>query len=110
MRTFRFKRVSSLIRERLSWIIREEIEVPDALITLTDVKVGKKLDRAVVKVSVMPSEKAEEALKALHGRIGKLQHLLLTEMNIRPMPRIAFELDRGPENAAKVEKALLNDK
>jgi ribosome-binding factor A len=39
--------------------------------------------------------------------IGNLQHLLNKKMNIRPMPRISFEIDGGLENAAKVEKALL---
>jgi len=33
---------------------------------------------------------------------------LLKKINIKPMPRLIFEIDRGLEHAANVEKALLN--
>lgn len=109
MRFFRAERVSSLIREKLSWIIVKEIEVPGALITLTEVEVDKDLGRAAIKFSVVPSEKAPEAFKVLERNTGRLQHLLMEKINIKPMPRIVFEIDRGPEKAAEVEKAFLKD-
>ncbi len=109
MRFFRFQRVSSLIREKLSWIIEREVEVPGALITITEVDVTKKLDYAKVRVSVFPSEKAGDAIRELGRRAGELQHILNRTLNIKPMPRISFDLDRGPENAAIVEKILLKD-
>ena len=109
MRFFRSERVSSLIREKLSRILLEEVEVPDALITITDVEVKKDLDRAMVKVSVMPSEKEAEVLKILSKLAPKLQFILMREINIKPMPRLVFEIDRGPERAANIEKKLLED-
>jgi ribosome-binding factor A len=109
MQFYRKDRVASLMRERLSWIIRREIEFPDCLVTITEIDVSKKLDRAEVRVSVLPSEKSDEALKILGREAGRLQHLLLKDMNIKPMPRISFIPDQGFENAANVEKALLND-
>ncbi len=109
MRFFRNERVSSVIRERLSNLILREVETPGALVTVTDVDVDRKLERAIVRVSVLPSELAPAALKVLARSAGELQFKLLREMNIKPMPRIQFELDRGPENAANVEKALLQE-
>ena len=109
MRFFRKDRVSSLIQERLSWIIVKEVEVPGALITITRVEVSKKINSAKVKVSVLPSEKALKALAVLANRAPYLEHLLLKDINIKPMPHIVFELDRGPEKAANIEKALLKD-
>jgi len=109
MRFFRFQRVASLIREKLSWMIAREIEVTGALITVTDVEVGKKLEQARVLVSVLPSEKRAEALKELGRRTGELQFKLNRLLNIKPMPKIYFEIDYGVENAAKVEKLLLED-
>lgn len=109
MRFFRPERLSSLIRERLSWLLLKEIEVPSALITLTEVKVQKDLSRAVAKFSVFPSERAGEILKILEKRAPQFQFMLMREMSIKPMPQIVFEIDRGLENAAKVEKALLED-
>ncbi len=109
MKFYRSERVQSLIRERLSWLILREIEIPGALLTITEVEVSKKLEHARVRVSVLPSEKAPEALRELTRRAGELQFMLSREMNIKPMPRIAFEIDHGLENAAKVEKALLGE-
>jgi ribosome-binding factor A len=109
MRFHRPERVGSLIREELSRLILREAEFPSALVTITDVHVDKKMDNARVKLSILPVEKAPGAMRTLQGMIGNLQHLLNKKMGIRPMPRISFEMDHGLENAARVEKALLED-
>jgi len=127
---YRPERVSSLIQEELGRLILREVEFePGVLITITYVDVDKKLGRARVGMSVLspsarfaeaparranlasggPSEKAGEALKILGAAAGKLQWLLLKKINIKPMPQIIFEIDRGSEHAAEVEKALLED-
>lgn len=104
---YRSLRVGKLIKEELSKIILKEIEAPDALLTITEVEVSKKLDTAKVKVSVLPSEKSAEVFKILSKACRELQRILMKKINIKPMPKIKFEIDRGPENAAAVEKQLL---
>jgi ribosome-binding factor A len=107
---FRSERVGKLIREKLAKIIIREVEFDNALVTITSVEVDKKLEHAKVNVSVIPSAAGEAALKELTKRAGSLQFLLMKKINIKPMPRIAFALDRGPENAADVEKVLIKEK
>ena len=107
MRFFRSERVGSLIREELAKILVREVEFTEGLITITEVEVDKKLEHAKVNVSVIPANTAEDALEILTKSAGHFQHLLLKKMNIKPMPRITFILDQGPENAASVEKVLL---
>lgn len=109
MKFFRKERIGSLIQEELSKFLLREVEVPGALISITGVEVTKKIDHAKVNISVLPSEKAEMAMKHLTARAGHFQHELNRTMNIRPMPRIAFELDTGLEKAAAIEKALLKE-
>src|SRR3989344_9462182 len=109
MQYFRYQRVSVLIKEELSKLIIREIETPGALVTVTDVDVTKKLDLAVIKFSVIPMEKSDDVLKILNKSRGELQHLLLKKINIKPMPHIVFEIDRGLEHAAKIEKILMED-
>ena len=108
-RFFRHQRVSNLIKDELSKLMIREVETPGALATITDVEVGKKLDLAVIKFSVIPMEKAEEVLRILNKSRGELQHLLLKKINIKPMPKIVFEIDRGLEHAAKIEKILMEN-
>jgi len=109
MRFYRADRVSKVIREELSKIMLRELEFSGALATITSVDVDKTLERAIVNVSVLPATREEGVFSVLQKSTGHLQHLLNQKMNIKPMPRISFALDRGPENAAKVEKLLEED-
>lgn len=107
---YRPLRVAKLIKEELGMIIEKELEFPGALFTITEIEVNKKLETARVEFSVFPSSSAEEVLKILEKSAGRLQYLLMKKINIKPMPRIFFEIDRGPENAARVEKIFLESK
>ncbi|MDR3582285.1 MAG: ribosome-binding factor A [Candidatus Pacebacteria bacterium] len=107
MRFYRSERVQSLIHDQLGQIITRELEFDGAFVTIMGVDVDKKLEFAKVRVSVIPAEKTVAALKELARNAGRLQHMLLRKINIKPMPRIAFEADHGPENAAQVEKVFL---
>ncbi len=103
------ERVSKLIREELSKIMARELEFPNALVTLTEVEVNKKMEIAKIGVSVIPSSKTDEALAILEHAAGDLQFRLNRTLNIKPMPRIHFAPDYGPENAARIEKKLLDE-
>ena len=107
MRFFRAQRVQSLIQDQLSQIIGRELEFGGALVTIMEVDVDKKMERAKVRVSVIPADKEEDALRVLERSAGQLQHMLLKKINIKPMPRIMFEIDHGAENAAAIEKVFL---
>lgn len=110
MRTFRKERVGSLIQEELGRELLREVEFPEgALATITGVVVSDDLEHAKVWLSVLPGELAEAALKVAKGARSELQYRLLKKINIKPMPRIEFALDRGPELAAAVEKMLLDE-
>jgi ribosome-binding factor A len=105
---YRSERLGKLIAEQLNLILLREIEFDGALPTITGVEVSSKLETAAVKVSVFPSEKAPAVLKMLRKEQGRLQGLLIRKLEMRIVPKIDFEIDRGPENAARVEKDLLD--
>ena len=109
MQFFRSQRVKNLIRNELGQLMLREVELPDTLATITDVDVNKKMDRAIVKVSFIPSENAEESLRILEKATHRLQFTLLRKINIKPMPKLMFTIDNGPQNAAAVERALLQE-
>ena len=107
---YRPLRVGDLIQKELSEIIAREFEFDDALLTITSVEVDKKMERALVNISVIPSTKLEEAVKKLEKAQGFLYHLLFKKLNIKPMPHLMFRPDRGFENAAIIEKRLMSVK
>jgi len=106
---FRDQRAGQLIRDELSKIITKELEINDALLTITEVEVDKKLEAAKVRISVLPSGKTKEVFDLLNKVRDRLQTILFKTLNMRPTPRIQFEIDRGLENAAIVEKTLLGE-
>lgn len=104
---FRNLRVAKLIEEELSRIIMKELEFDGALVTITGVEVLKDLSRAKIKLAILPAEKAPSALTAISESAGRLRHLLLKKINIKPMPRLVFELDSGTKTADNFDKTLL---
>lgn len=103
----RHQRVESLIREELNKIILRELEFSGALVTVTEVNAQKDLDYAAISISVIPTEKIKEVLAVLDKNRGRLQHLLLKTINIKPMPEIRFNSDEGLSRAAAMEKTFL---
>ena len=98
-----------MIQEELSKIISRDLEFDGALATITKVEISDDLFSARIGISVIPSSKSKETLKILNENKGQLKHSLLKKMKIRAIPRLDFEIDRGPEKSAKIEKILLND-
>lgn len=109
MRLHRRERMSSLIAEKLAWMIEREIEIPGSLITITGVEITDKFELAAVKVSVYPSEKKEAVMNVLIKLAGHFQFELIRLLNIKPIPRIHFKYDDGPRKAAAVEKGLMKE-
>ena len=86
----------------------KELEFDGAIATIAEVEVDKKLGVAKVRLSVLPTSAAKKSLAVAERAAGELQHLLMKRIQIKPMPRIRFELDLGPQHASDVERLLLN--
>lgn len=104
---YRDERLASQIRDELSTVILREMEFPGAMPTITDVELTQKRDAATVHVSVIPDEQADHVVARLNGARGMLRHLLIKPIPIRVVPELVFKADRGLQNAAAVEAALL---
>ncbi len=100
-------RVNELIQQELGKLILRDIELTGGIMTITGVDVTEKLDYARVKVSVLPASLERKALGLLQDNVGRLQHTLLRVINIKPMPHLQFEIDKGAEVAAKMEKVFM---
>ena len=106
---YRQERLVKVFEAELSKIIEKELEFSGALVTITSVEFTDKLDHARIDFSVFPSEKAEESLKTLNENKFELRKLLGKKVMMRMMPQLDFQIDHGTENAAIVEKLLIDD-
>ncbi len=89
--------------------IAKELEFSGAIATITDVKIDKNLENAIIKVSVWPKGKDGEVLRKLRAYRIELQSYLFKKLKTWKFPKLDFEIDRGPENAAAVEKILMEE-
>ncbi len=105
----RTRRVEDLLREELSDILLRELHDPRArLATLSAVVVTPDLQQAHVAVSLYGSEEerlaAVEALRHAGAFLrGRLAHRL---RDLRRIPALTFDLDRGPEHAQRISELL----
>jgi len=106
---YRKERMQSLLREKLNNLILREVEVSGALVTITDIQITSDLDQATINVSILPKEKEGETFKILEGQRKSLRHMLIKKLNWRLIPELIFRIDSGAENAARVEKILLEE-
>ena len=107
----RILRLNSLIKRELSRILLRELDLEaGTLLTIIEVLVSKDLQKALVRVSIFPSERANRTMKILQKKQGLLEHYLLKHLKIRFIPKLVFELDKSLEQAAAIEKLILDDK
>jgi len=93
--------MESLIRDELSLILLKEFEFP-ALVTLVKVNIDSDFKLAKVKIKVIPKDlkmnlvdqkKLEvKILKELNENKEKLFKILLKKLNLKPLPKITFEI------------------
>lgn len=111
MSTYRDERLISLFREELNKLIERYLEVPvGSLVTLTQIDIHNGGANARVGVSVIPQKMEAGVIKNLNGFANELHYKLIRSMNIRTVPMPEFYIDPGAENAAKLEKIVMENK
>ncbi len=104
------EQVAETIRQTIAEALLGELRDPRiGFVTVTDVQVTKDLSVATVRVSVMGEEAGRaDGLTGLESAAGFLRSKVSKALSTRIVPELRFELDRGLEHAARIEK-ILND-
>jgi ribosome-binding factor A len=101
--------VAETVRQAITdALARGEVRDPRVgLVTVTDVRVTGDLGHARVLVAV-PGDEAERqrALEGLRSAAGFLRTKAARTLTTRTVPELHFELDRGLENAARIDALL----
>ena len=107
----RIEKVNSLLEREISKIIQREIGFPDGvLVTLTHVEATSNLIEAKVYISVFPEEKSTEVFKILNKEVYGVQQEINKKLNMRPIPKIIFVIDKKEAEVGRIEELLQNIK
>ena len=102
------EQVAETIRQVIAETLLGELRDPRVgFVTVTDVQVTRDLSVATVRVSVMGEEANRAgALEGLESAAGFLRSRVSKALSTRIVPELRFELDRGLEHAARIERIL----
>jgi ribosome-binding factor A len=100
--------VGESIRQVIADLLLTELRDPRiGFVTVTGVQVTPDLSVATVRVSVMGSDdERAQALAGLESAAGFLRTRVGRTLSTRVTPEIRFELDRGLEHAARINRIL----
>ena len=105
--TQRMERVQKLARQVLGELIHDLKDPRIGFATVTAVRITRDLRHAHVFVSVLGTEEEQsETMAGLESAKPYLRKELGTEMRLKYLPELDFELDRMTEDALRVEKIL----
>lgn len=100
----RQQRVAEEIKRRSSQFIREELKDPRlGFLTITDVEVNADLTHAIIFVSVLGDENAQQqTMEALTRAKGLIKRDVGDWLRIRTTPDITFKLDQSIERGTRI--------
>lgn len=104
----RRERLADQIQTEAAEIITLELKDPRiGFVTVTRVDLSPDFHAARLWVSVLgEAEEQRETLEGLSSAAGYLRHEIGQRLRMRRVPELTFVLDRGPEEALKIESLL----
>ncbi|MCX6746041.1 MAG: 30S ribosome-binding factor RbfA [Candidatus Parcubacteria bacterium] len=105
--SYRLEKINELIRQKLSIIIRKELEFPQSsLLTITKVETSPDLKFCKVFITVLPEHYRGTTLEILRKNRSNLRKLLQKEMTTKFIPNFNFLIDEQEVFATEVDKLL----
>jgi ribosome-binding factor A len=104
----RHERLADQIRSEVAEIVESELKDPRiGFVTVTRVDLSADRSHARVLVSVLGDEQAcAQSLAGLASAVGYVRHEVTHRLRLRRAPEVVFALDRGTEEAARIEDLL----
>ncbi len=106
---YRTERVSQLLIREVTDIIRTQVKDPRVpeFLTITDAKVSKDLQQAVIYFGVMGDQKKlEKTQQALNSASSFIRSILKTRVSMRFIPFLKFIYDETIDRADRIETIL----
>ena len=103
----RTDRIGELIREEISYILREDVKDPRlGMLSVTKVKVTPDLRHAHIYISPFKKEEVDDILNCLKKARGFIQKKLGSRIQLRYTPVIDFHIDDSIKYGAHILEIL----
>ena len=102
----RLPQINSFLLAEVSQFLVRNLELTDALVTVTRVEATPDLKFAKAFISVLPENRRLSALKAVRKITGQLNREIFRSAAFEPVPKINFFIDEIETSAQTIEKIL----
>src|SRR3989344_8493261 len=75
-----------------------------SMLTVTDVSVSEKGDRAIIFFTVLPTEKEKAAVDFVKRKRTEFREFFKNNSRLRSLPFFDFEIDKGEKNRQKIDE------
>lgn len=106
MPSHRVAQVNALLQEKVGEFLTKNLELSEALVTVTSVKTTPDLKHADILVSVLPANKRGTALDRLKRVVADLNRELFRELTMHPVPKVRFVIDDAAIAATNIDTLL----
>lgn len=106
-------RINRLIQKEVSDLFRRQTQaMPGTLITVTSVTVSPDLSIARVRLSIFPSDKAQELLSSIQASAKTIRYDLGQRVGkqLRKLPELTFFIDDSLDYLERIDSLLGLDK
>ncbi len=103
--TERREQMNTILKELAATFLARENN-NTSLITVTSANVSPDFKRATIFITVMPESKEEAALFFAKRQRGNMRDFLKKNMNIKVIPFVEIEIDKGEKNRQKIDELL----
>lgn len=103
MSTSRDQKLKDVIKEAAAKFLQRESNYT-SLLTVTDVSLSDRGNRATIFFTVLPENKEEGALDFSKRKRAEFREFFKTEARMRALPFFDFELDRGEKNRQRIDE------
>ena len=97
------QKTNELLKSELGKLIREKIELPNILITITSVHCSEDLGHANIFVSIIPDGHAGSTLSALKKQSSAFSKAIKERTRLRHVPRLHWNFDGGQVHASELD-------
>jgi ribosome-binding factor A len=104
MKPRRLEKVNSLLRQLTAAYLAKKIN--SCLLTITRVETSNDLKSAKIFISIFPEDKEKETLKNLEEKTDELQRYVGSQIKMKFLPRLEFEIDKSEKSRQKIEEIL----
>lgn len=108
----RTDRLESVLREELSFVISRRLRDPRVgFASVSAVQLSRDLQHARVAVAVLGDDEETrlETIQVLTAAAPAIRRMLTERVELRLVPELRFELDRGAEHSLRIAQLLEND-